>query len=139
MKSRCESVDQASQGAVAGRQGLAVDEAPRGDGRGARVPATPGAEEQRPQRRPLARLQPTAMQAKIALVHEVVAPEIEDGAAPRLQEFQPGDLPVAAVEDGMGEEEERPRDLGQPAPARRKNRRPRRPIATLTSVIMGSA
>src|SRR5207249_7085303 len=42
-------------------------------------------------------------------VDEVVAPEIEDGAAARLDELESRQLAVAAVEDRVGQEEKRPR------------------------------
>ena len=114
MKSRCEKAStRRASAAIGAHQRLAVDEAPRGDGGGAEGPRhRQAAEEERP-RRVAGQAPADGHAGEDGLVHEVVAPEVEDGPAARLQEFQPGDLAVAAVEDGMGEEEEGARDLGQ--------------------------
>ena len=44
-------------------------------------------------------------------VNDIVAPEIEDAAPSRLLEFEPRQLPVASVEDRMGEKQERANGL----------------------------
>ena len=68
-------------------------------------------------------------------VHDVVAPEVEHASEAGLLELQARELAVAAVQDRVEQEEQRPGGLHRRRARERKNAAPASPMATETRVI----